>query len=593
MSLNYQKKDLFDFMLDRVKEKGGDEFKKFPDWFIKMYFQNVKDIFSTDGARDNKIDLFFSTYDDENIQHFVINSKFTKKYNETAPSKFYDEILSFVDSFNNINNYNDYLSKYVRKDLRNKYSNLYDLYDKGKCDLIFLTNYKKNVLQYSRVSKLNVRIFHLEDILQFMIDDLEGAMPRTNSLILTNISNVLSADKKDTIVPTSIVFARLYDFIQYMKKDPYDLLFARNIRLDLGNTGPNKDIKSTFKNLPKEFAFSNNGITLLCEEHFHSSGNQELEIKNPRVVNGSQTLHSVRHISSPSKDARVMVRIIQVKPVNVDRLNYDPEKRKEIIHKISVRSNKQNTISNWNLVSNDEFQQELKRYFRKKEYFYETRKKEWSFRKTELINVGIKKGPFLPKLMQYISSYYYNSKSLGPAIAKGNLNKLFENNKSFINSEENDGFEESKSYDIIANTKPNLVYQIYLLSELVNYYINELSRFKYIAIFRKHINFCLFALTIKSIKDSSNVLGNNDFTEYLENNLNNNNTNYKVWKKLLKREIDIIIDFYKRENEKYKRQNGKPLTLNNFFKTQSYVSKIFDHKIPSHISKNLKQLLIN
>ena len=58
------------------------------------------------------------------------------------------------------------------------------------------------------------------DILQYMVDYIENAMPRTRSLRLTGISNVLSADARETEVPTSIVFARLTDFT-YMKDDKF------------------------------------------------------------------------------------------------------------------------------------------------------------------------------------------------------------------------------------------------------------------------------------------------------------------------------------------------------------------------------------
>src|SRR6266567_610463 len=133
-----------------------------------------------------------------------------------------------------------------------------------------------------------------------MADYIENAMPRTRPLRLTGINNVLSADKDETEIPTSIVFARLTDFISYMKEDRYGLLFNRNVRVWLGNTEVNKAIADTFRTSPKEFAYSNNGITVLCEGHTTHQGRHEIVITNPRVVNGSQTLHSIRDISEYS-----------------------------------------------------------------------------------------------------------------------------------------------------------------------------------------------------------------------------------------------------------------------------------------------------
>src|SRR6266567_2282340 len=92
--------------------------------------------------------------------------------------------------------------------------------------------------------------------------------------------------------------------------------------------------------------------------------------------------------------------------------------RKELVRKISIRSNLQNPIKKWSLVSNDDYQQSLARYFRKKKLFYERRTKEWNFRRSELKSRGIRKGPELKWLTQLIASTYWDQKQLGPAIAK-------------------------------------------------------------------------------------------------------------------------------------------------------------------------------
>ena len=112
--------------------------------------------------------------------------------------------------------------------------------------MFFVTNHRRNEKQYEAVRAIKVQVFHLNEMLQFVVDYIEDAMPYTPTLQLTGISNVLSADKRDTRVPTSIVFAKLTDLIRYMQDDPYDLLFARNIRLVLRNSKVNPDIRHTF-----------------------------------------------------------------------------------------------------------------------------------------------------------------------------------------------------------------------------------------------------------------------------------------------------------------------------------------------------------
>jgi len=343
----YERKQLFDFMLDRVREVASESGLELPQafgrWFVGLYFENPQNIFVSDGTKDGKVDIFFTNVNDLTVEHFVLNTKFTEKYKATAPTGFYDEITRFWQAFANKPKRGKYLQT-VRPELRKRYRKLLEHYDSGSARLIFVTNHRKNDKQFESIRSSEVQVFHLEDVLQFMADYIEGAMPRTHPMLLTGIGGVLSPDQRDSSVPTSIVFARLTDFVKYMQDDPYDLLFARNIRLSLGNTPVNKEIRNTFMESPQEFAFSNNGITMLCERHTHDPGSQELTIENPRIVNGSQTLHSVRDIENPSKQARVMVRIIEVASLAAGDISTLATKRKGIIHKISIRSNRQNPI---------------------------------------------------------------------------------------------------------------------------------------------------------------------------------------------------------------------------------------------------------
>jgi hypothetical protein len=140
---------------------------------------------------------------------------------------------------------------------------LFERYDAESADLIFITNHRRNDAHFHMVKKLPIKLFHLDELIQHVLDDIDAAMPRTPPLLLSGIQNVLSPDKADTEVSTSIVFARVIDFIKYMGRDPNEMLFARNVRLTLGNTPVNQAIRHTFATEPREFAFSNNGITML------------------------------------------------------------------------------------------------------------------------------------------------------------------------------------------------------------------------------------------------------------------------------------------------------------------------------------------
>ena len=566
----YEHKQLFDSMLQRIKEIGGEHGLRnpqaFPKWFADMFFEEPTGFVYADGPGDAKIDLFFKTSNGRELRHHIINSKFVEKYNSLAPVSFYDEIGAFWRAFKNKSNRGNYL-ELVRPELKQDYTRLFDRYDDGRADLYFLTNARRNDKQIHAVEDCDVEIFHLDDILQFMADFIENAMPRTPPLRLTGISNVLTADKQESEVPTSIVFARLTDFITYMKDDQFDLLFNRNVRLWLGPTQVNKAILETFKNHPKEFAYSNNGITMICESHTTQVGRHEILINNPRVVNGSQTLHSIRNvlITPGLQAARVMLRIIEIPPLGGPHLPEQAERRRDIIRKIAIRSNSQNNIKKWDLVSNDEFQLELARHFRARGFFYERRRKEWSHRRAKLRGVGISRGPELKRLTQLMASFNWQDKLLGPVAAK-KPEELFEGAK----------------YEKLTQTSSEVAYQIFVLDRIVTWQLGELAEAKqYINHLAPYAKYALIALVVRALQSANAKWGTDSFTDQLEEEAWE--TSSGTWRRLILSAMDHIRDVYRSENTRYKRAEGQALSMINFFKSQGYMNKVF----PAAMSKKL------
>ena len=566
----YEHKQLFNSMLERVREVGAENGLKAPQafgrWFADMFFEQPRDFFYADGPGDAKVDLFFSTSNGREVRQHVLNTKFTENYNSTAPVSFYNEITSFWQAFKNKANRADYLEKIARRDVRQHYSRLLDAYDDGRADLYFLTDSKRNERQAVSVADYGVEVLHLDDVLQFMADYIENAMPRTPRLRLTGIRNVLSADKDETEIPTSIVFARLTDFITYMKEDRYGLLFNRNVRVWLGMTEVNEAIADTFRNSPREFAFSHNGITVLCEGHTTDQGKHEIVITNPRVVNGAQTLHSIRDIPvKPAQQAaRVMVRIIEIPPLGADDLPSQAERRRQIIRKIALRSNSQNNIKKWDLVSNDEFQLNLARYFRTKKLFYERRRREWKERHTELKSVGVKRGPEVKRLAQLIASYYWNNKLLGPVAAR-NPAELFQ----------------GKGYEKITETTPETAYQLFLLDDVIKTHVDELAESKqYVSNLARHMKYALLALIVRTLQSVNAEIGPEEIGRIIE--LEHQAPSSR-WRRFVGRAIDHIRDAYKLEDRSYRKREKRPLSAANFFKSQASVNNIF----PGAMSRTL------
>jgi hypothetical protein len=187
-----------------------------------------------------------------------------------------------------------------------------------------------------------------------------------------------------------------------------------------------------------------------------------------------------------------MVRIIEVPQTSGHDLSSKIAKRKEIVHKISVRSNLQNPIRRWNLVSNDDFQNGLSQFFWTKKLFYERRQHEWRERKLQLRSIRIEKGPDLRWLTQLIAAYHFDKKGLGPADAYARLGDLFGEGP----------------YGTIIGTSAEVAYQLYLLAEILDQCLKKLAANKvYIRNLRGYAELTLVSLMAKIFRNSGIRLG--------------------------------------------------------------------------------------
>jgi hypothetical protein len=558
-------------MVDRVKDVASQSFvddaHAFSKWFLTLYYnlQPNHPISISDGSGDGRVDAFFRKVDDQGVTHILVNSKFTKTFDLIAPPKFYDEIVRFWKAFDDIGSRPAYLET-VRPALKAQFKVFFEQFDEGKAELVFVTNHRVNSRQLDTIKNVGVTILHLDEIIQYMIENIEGAMPRTNDLVLTDIIQLLSPPRAETSFATSIVFAKLVDFIEYMKKDPHALLFARNVRLDLGRTEVNKEIAETFARHPEEFAYSNNGITMLCEKHTHAAGTAKLTIVNPRVVNGAQTLHSVSSVPKQQSAARVMVKIIEVSPPREAHFKEDIAKRKEVINKIALRTNRQNTIQKSDLVANDEKQHEIAAFFLKNGLYYERRKREWNRRKIELQSVGIDKGPTLRYLTQLGASYFWET--IGPAKARSGVKSLFDED----------------IYQKITSLSPETFYRLTLLQSFLLQAASRVAsktsaRNREL---RKYMNFAMFSLCVKVLTRIKIDIDKSTEVSFLAKNEN------AAWDALV-RELFKMIDGHFRRTSSQQRSNGA-LTIINYSKNATFMSSLLREKIPPVVISRAKAL---
>jgi hypothetical protein len=139
--------------------------------------------------------------------------------------------------------------------------------------------------------------------------------------------------------------------------------------------------------------------------------------------------------------------------------------------------------------------------------------------------------------VQLISSYYWDSKLLGPVPAKARLGGLFE----------------GKSYELIKKTKPELAYQLYVLGQVIENSIKEFPWSK--RAFAWQALFTLFSLCTKSLQSAKMDFGAPAATKFLESAY----PSYK-WIKFCKGGVDHIRSVYRRDTRKYLSETGQELT---------------------------------
>jgi hypothetical protein len=131
---------------------------------------------------------------------------------------------------------------------------------------------------------------------------------------------------------------------------------------------------------------------------------------------------------------------------------------------------------------------------------------------------------------------------------------------------------------MIKATSPELVYQLYLLDKVIETHLDELSNAKqYIANLARHMKFVLFAFVVKALQASNASFGSEEFANLLQAEMQQIT---KGWRNLVKRSIDQINVIYRGENKKYKKRVGQPLSVSNFFKSQTYIDQIIGKNKP-------------
>lgn len=216
-------------------------------------------------------------------------------------------------------------------------------------------------------------------------------------------------------VQSYVGFANANDILKACKEH-MDIIFDENIRLYEGDNPVNQGIYNTAStDDSKNFFFYHNGIVLICDKIKNSTGNQRLLLEGVSVVNGCQTINSLKRAYDDGKmndDIFIQFRIIETSDFDLRA-------------SITEYLNSQTKIKDSYFLANDSFVRELQSELLKKGYFLERLINEYSYKRdlNKIEEYDKKKILVLEKVIQIYAVYFHNEYA---ARAKRGKNELFD-----------------------------------------------------------------------------------------------------------------------------------------------------------------------
>lgn len=201
---------------------------------------------------------------------------------------------------------------------------------------------------------------------------------RTHSFIISVRGRIESS--MPTGEKLNLCVIKLYD-LHKMYKQMKERLLDRNIRFGLDKDKPvNKKIRKAIKSIvidqknpPEIFVFNHNGVTLSAQRiSFKEDGT--VEIIEPRILNGAQTITCLESFIEENKDNPLfkqnqqLLNTLEVTAKIVSETNDD-----NFVTSVTISNNQQNPVEPWHLRANDEIQTQLHDYFKEEtgHFFYE------------------------------------------------------------------------------------------------------------------------------------------------------------------------------------------------------------------------------
>lgn len=286
-----------------------------------------------------KNNSYYKSKDLQNVFNKAIEDEEYKIffYFFSTSQKKSSDVNKLISTFNNIN---QGLNCYVEA----RYFDITDIYE-----LYYGKNYKENIKFTHPLGTLNKGTFaSLRE--EYGMDELYKAY-----YIVTPVSE-------------------LYKMLIEAEKKNYSI-FERNIREYLGSNPINNGIIETLKSETerKNFMYYNNGITIICErinkDTIDTRTNfRVLPMVNPQIVNGCQTVNSIKKVLENLSEAEINREFknvyVMVKALIIE--NMDDPKNIAFFNNVVKYTNKQNAISDKAFVSNMDMFYRMQQEFEKR-----------------------------------------------------------------------------------------------------------------------------------------------------------------------------------------------------------------------------------
>ena len=394
--------------------------KAFAHWYLNNFFKiESNDIGESiiDGYGDNGIDAILIENSTIKIFQFKYpdkSSNINKKIDETT-------ILKLINGYNKLTS--------LRKPRRAN-DNFLNYFERIKEESIF--NYEFYFVSFTDVMTENAidaleteinKIYSMtgNKISYFVFDKKKicEKMDRAQKNNIINIElkygNLQQSYNIDDEIKSWVGFATAEDVLSSVE-DVLDVIFDENIRNYEGDNFVNTGIYSTATSEveSKYFYFYHNGIVFICDNCKVSMGNHSSFLEMAAVVNGCQSIVSLKRAKDSNKlqkDTFVPIRIIETKDL-------------DIRSKITEYLNSQTKIRDSYFLSNNTFIRELQNELFNEGYFLERLSNEYAFKKglSKIKEYPKEKILQLEKTIQIFVAYYNNSYA---SIAKRGKNELF------------------------------------------------------------------------------------------------------------------------------------------------------------------------